>query len=137
MASIYLDLTRTTPIDPAARASILAQMWAFCIAGRPRRSKHGANAPRRESEALRLIFKNYDKIQTKAGTTDKGVVVVQTWTRQRSPVPAARLGSDAFVKDGMVAMRTTMIKKMGRMMFRGMHGGMMGVPSGATAPGER
>jgi len=82
-----------------------------------------------ESPALRSIFKNYDKIQTKVETTDKGVVVVQTSTDPDTVAVLQWHASEVtdFVKDGMVAMQTAMMKNMGGgMMSHGMHGGMMG-----------
>ena len=91
-----------------------------------------------ESPALHSIFKNYDKIQTKVETTDKGVVIVQTSTDPETVAALQQHASEVtdFVKDGMIAMRTAMMKNMGGMMFRGMHGGMMGGgPNGAAAPG--
>lgn len=92
-----------------------------------------------ESEALRSIFKNYDKIQTKAETTDKGVVVVQTSTDPATVAALQQHASEvtAFVKDGMIAMRTAMMKNMGGTMFRGMHGGIMGGSGASTAPGAQ
>lgn len=91
-----------------------------------------------ESQALRSIFKNYDKIQTKVETTEKGVVVVQTSTDRETVAALQQHASEVtdFVKDGMIAMRTAMMKNMGGMMFGGMHGGMMGGgPSGPTTRG--
>lgn len=85
-----------------------------------------------ESEALRSIFKNYDKIETKVETTEKGIVVVQTSTDPETVAVLQQHASEVsdFVEQGMVAMRTAMMKNMGGMMRRGMHGGMMGgVPS--------
>jgi hypothetical protein len=84
-----------------------------------------------ESDALHSIFKNYDKIQTKVETTDKGIVVIQTSTDAETVAALQQHASEVtdFVKDGMIAMRTAMMKNMGGMggmMFRGMHGGMMG-----------
>jgi hypothetical protein len=93
-----------------------------------------------ESDALHSIFKNYDKIQTKVEITDKGVVVVQTSTDPETVAALQQHASEVtdFVKDGMIAMRTAMMKNMGGMggmIFRGMHGGMMGGgPSGRTVP---
>ena len=89
-----------------------------------------------ESPALRSIFKNYDKIQTKVETTDKGVVVVQTSTDPETVAVLQQHASEVtdFVKDGMVAMQTAMMKNMGGMMHQGMHGGMM---EHGPAPGAR
>jgi hypothetical protein len=88
-----------------------------------------------ESEALRSIFVNYDKIETKVETTEKGIVVVQTSTDPETVVVLQQHASEVsdFVQQGMVAMRTAMMKNMGGMMRGGMHGGMMGgVPTSDT-----
>jgi hypothetical protein len=86
-----------------------------------------------ESPALHSIFENYDKIQTKIETTEKGVVVVQTSPDPETVAALQQHASEVtdFVKEGMIAMRTAMMKNMGDMMQRGMHGGMMG---GVPAP---
>jgi hypothetical protein len=89
-----------------------------------------------ESEALRSIFRNYDKIETKVETTEKGVVVVQTSTDPETVAALQQHASEVtdFVKDGMAAM----MKNAGGMMQHGMHGGMMRtVPNGGTAPNGR
>jgi hypothetical protein len=88
-----------------------------------------------ESPALRSIFKNYDKIETKVETTETGVVVVQTSTDPETVAVLQQHASEVtdFVNEGMVALRTAMMKNMGGMGL-GMHGGMMGAgPNGATA----
>lgn len=93
-----------------------------------------------ESEALHSIFKNYDKIETKVETTEKGVVVVQTSTDPEAVAALQQHASEVtdFVKDGMAAMRTAMMKNAGGMMPHGMHGGMMrNAPNGNTAPDAR
>jgi hypothetical protein len=93
-----------------------------------------------ESEALHSIFKNYDKIATKVETTEKGVVVVQTSTDTQTVAALQQHASEVtdFVKDGMAAIRTAMMKNGGGMMQHRMHGGMMGsVPNGDTAPHAR
>lgn len=78
-----------------------------------------------ESEALRTIFKNYDKIETTVETTDNGVVVVQTSTDAATVAALQQHASEVtdFVTQGMVAMRAAMMKNMGGMMQHGMHGG--------------
>jgi hypothetical protein len=89
-----------------------------------------------ESEALRSIFKNYDKIETKVEATEKGIMVVQTSTDPETVAVLQKHASEVtdFVKEGMVALRTAMMKNMGGMMPGGMHRGMMGGgPNGATA----
>ncbi len=79
-----------------------------------------------ESGALHAIFKNYDKIQTKVETIEEGVVVIQT-SADKEAVAALQqhaLEVSDFVTEGMLAMRTAMMKRMGAMMPFGMHGGM-------------
>jgi len=93
-----------------------------------------------ESEALRSIFKSYEKVETKVETTEKGMVVVQTSTDPETVAALQQHASEVtdFVKDGMAAMRTAMMKNAGGMMQHGMHGGMMRtMPNGGTAPGAR
>ncbi len=93
-----------------------------------------------ESEALHAIFKNYDKIETTVETTEKGMVVVQTSTDPETVAALQQHASEVtdFVKDGMAAMRTAMMKNADGMMPHGMHGGMMRtMPNGGTAPGSR
>ncbi|MEX0853299.1 MAG: hypothetical protein WD036_08475 [Bauldia sp.] len=90
-----------------------------------------------ESPALRSIFENYDKIETKVESTENGIVVVQTSTDPETVAVLQQHASEVtdFVKEGMVALRTAMMKNMGGMMPGGMHGGMMGGgPNGPTAP---
>lgn len=81
-----------------------------------------------ESDALHAIFKTYDKIQTKVETTDKGIVVTQTSDDKATLASLQQHASEVsdFVTQGMVAMRTAMMKKMGGMMAAGMHHGMPG-----------
>ena len=89
-----------------------------------------------ESPALHAIFRNKDKIQTKAETTDKGVVVVQTSSDQQTVAALRQHAAEVtdLVTGGMQAMRTAMMKN-GGMMGR-MHGGpmqgmrMQGMPHG-------
>ncbi len=68
-----------------------------------------------ESEALRSIFKNYDKIQTKVETTEKGVVVIQTSTDPETVAALQQHASEVtdFVDEGMVAMQAAMMKNFG------------------------
>jgi hypothetical protein len=79
-----------------------------------------------ESDALRSIFNNYDKIRTKVETTEKGIVVTQTSADPQTVAALQQHASEVsdFVTQGMVAMRTAMMKKMGGMMPVGMHHGM-------------
>jgi hypothetical protein len=93
-----------------------------------------------ESQALRSIFQNYEKIETKVETTEKGMVVVQTSTDPETVAALQQHASEVtdFVKDGMAAMHTAMMRNGGGMMGRGMRGGMMGnVPNDGTAPNGR
>jgi hypothetical protein len=66
-----------------------------------------------ESEALRSIFLNHDKIETQVETTPTGVVVVQTSTDQKTIAALQQHAAEvtAFVKDGMAAMHRAMMKK--------------------------
>ena len=92
-----------------------------------------------ESQALRTIFQNYDKIHTTVETTATGVVVIQTSIDQTTVAALQQHASEVtdFVKDGMAAMHTAMMKN-GGMMQGGMHGGMMGsMPNRNAAPGPR
>jgi len=93
-----------------------------------------------ESQALRLIFQNYNKIHTTVETTATGVIVIQTSTDQKTVAALQQHASEVtdFVKDGMAAMHTAMMKNGGGMMQRGMRGGMMGsVPNDKTTPDLR
>ena len=75
-----------------------------------------------ESPALHSIFRDKDKIQTTYETTATGVIVVQTSTDfgHRSRSPAARFGRSDFVKGGMAAMHSAMMRNGGMT-----HGGPM------------
>jgi hypothetical protein len=91
-----------------------------------------------ESTALRAIFQNKDKIETKAETTDKGVIVVQTSSDPQTVSVLQQHAAEVtdLVQGGMQAMRTAMMRN-GGMMGR-MHGGPMhGVPHGGAMPGMR
>lgn len=82
-----------------------------------------------ESDALHSIFKNYDKVETKVEATAKGVVVTQTSADKETVEALQQHASEVsdFVTQGMVAMRTAMMKNMrGMMMGPGMHRGMAG-----------
>ena len=74
-----------------------------------------------ESEALRSIFKNYDKIHTRIEPTPTGVVVTQTSSDQTTVAALQQHASEVtdFVKDGMAAMRRAMMKNAGGMMQHG------------------
>jgi hypothetical protein len=89
-----------------------------------------------ESQALRAIYQNYDKIHTTFEPTATGIVVIQTSTDQATVVALQQHASEVtdFVKDGMAAMHRAMMKNGGGMM----HGGMMGsVPKDKTTPNPR
>jgi hypothetical protein len=93
-----------------------------------------------ESQALRTIYKNYDKIHTTFEPTATGIVVIQTSTDQNTVAALQQHAFDVtdFVKDGMAAMHRAMMKTGGGMMQRGMHGGMMGsMANGKTTPETR
>ncbi len=79
-----------------------------------------------ESQALRSIYRNYDKVHTTLEPTSTGIVVVQTSTDQETVAALQQHASEVtdFVKDGMAAMYAAMMKN-GGTMHRGMHGGMM------------
>ena len=96
-----------------------------------------------ESPALHAIFKNKDKITTTVETTDKGIIVVQTSSDQETVAVLQQHASEVsdLVRDGMLAMRTAMMRN-GAMhsedMHRRMHGGMMpGMPNRGGAPDAR
>lgn len=76
-----------------------------------------------ESDALHSIFKDYGKIGTKVETTDKGVIVVQTSADKDTIASLQQHASEVsdFVAQGMEAMRSAMMKKMGGMMPAAMH----------------
>jgi hypothetical protein len=90
-----------------------------------------------ESQALRVIFQNYNKIHTRVERTATGVIVIQTSTDQKTVAALQQHASEVtdFVKDGMAAMHTAMMKNGGGMMQGGMRGGMMrSMPNGKTPP---
>ncbi len=79
-----------------------------------------------ESDALHSIFRNYDKIQTRIEVTANGVAVVQTSTDRETVAALQQHAFEVtdFVKQGVVAMQTAMMKNMGGMMQHAMPGGM-------------
>jgi hypothetical protein len=92
-----------------------------------------------ESEALRSIYRNYDKIHTTLEPTATGIVVVQTSTDPETVAALQQHASEVtdFVKDGMAAMHAAMMKN-GGMMQHGMRGRMMETaPQGKTTPNPR
>jgi ubiquinone/menaquinone biosynthesis C-methylase UbiE len=80
-----------------------------------------------ESEALRSIFANYDKIHTTVETTVTGVIVTQTSndTKTVSALQQHAAEVTAFVKEGMVAMHRAMMQNGRGKGASGMRGGMM------------
>jgi hypothetical protein len=87
-----------------------------------------------ESEALRAIFQNYQKIETTVETTAAGIIVTQTSRDQATVAALQQHASEVsdFVKDGMAAMHRAMMKNTGGMAQPGVHGAMMG---GVSKPG--
>ena len=71
-----------------------------------------------ESEALRAIFQNYDKIHTTIESTATGVVVTQTSTDRNMVAALQQHAAEVtdFVKDGMAAMHAAMMRNRGGMM---------------------
>ena len=88
-----------------------------------------------ESEALRSIYRNYEKIHTSFELTPRGIVVVQTSTDRETVAALQQHASKVtdFVTDGMAAMHRAMMKNSAMM-----HGGMMGsMPNHQAAPNPR
>jgi len=85
-----------------------------------------------ESDALHAIFKNYDKIQTTVETTDKGIVVTQTSADKDTVADLQQHAAEVsdFVAQGMTAMRTAMMKRMGAMTMPAGMPGMTGHHAG-------
>jgi hypothetical protein len=79
-----------------------------------------------ESEALRSIYRNYDRIHTTLEPTETGIVVVQTSSDPETVAALQQHASEVtdFVNDGMAAMHAAMMKN-GGMMPHGMRGRMM------------
>ena len=80
-----------------------------------------------ESDSLHAIFRDKDKIKTGYGATAKGIAVTQT---SDDPQAVAALQTHAaevsdFVKEGMTALHTAMMKRGGIMGGGTMHGPMM------------
>ena len=92
-----------------------------------------------ESEALRSIYRNYQKIETTLEPTAMGIVVVHTSTDLETVAALHQHASEVtdFVKGGMAAMHAAMMKN-GGMMQHGMRGRMMeAAPQGTTRPNPR
>lgn len=66
-----------------------------------------------ESQALRAIYRNYEKIHTTFEPTATGIVVIQTSTDQETVAALQQHASEVtdFVKDGMAAMHRAMMKR--------------------------
>jgi hypothetical protein len=91
-----------------------------------------------ESEALRSIYRNYQKIQTTLEPTAMGIVVVQTSTDLETVAALQQHASEVtdFVNGGMAAMHAAMMKDGG--MMRGMRGRMMeSAPQKKMTPSPR
>jgi SAM-dependent methyltransferase len=123
--------TVTESADPR-----IAQLIKGHVASMGRRVESG-NDPGlpMESEALRSLFANYDKIHTTVETTASGVIVTQTSNDQKivSALQQHAAEVTAFVKDGMVAMHRSMMQNGRGMMAPGMRGGMMARPANGNA----
>jgi hypothetical protein len=65
-----------------------------------------------ESEALRFIYRNHDKIRTTLEPTATGIVVVQTSTDPNTVAALQQHASEVteFINDGMAAMHRAMMK---------------------------
>jgi hypothetical protein len=85
-----------------------------------------------ESDSLRAIFRNYQKIRSTVEQTDKGIVVAQTSDDRTVVADLQQHASEVsdFVKHGMAALHAAMMRNHGGMMHGPMHGGMMHGPMG-------
>lgn len=85
-----------------------------------------------ESDALRAIFRNYDKIKTSVETTEKGVIVNQTSNDPETVAVLQQHASEVseLVRDGMLAVRAAMMRNGTNhdAMHARMHGGMFRAP---------
>jgi hypothetical protein len=68
-----------------------------------------------ESDALRALFRNKDKIRTHTDTTAKGIVIVQTSTDSATVAALQQHASEVteLVRGGMAAMHQAMMKNGG------------------------
>ena len=89
-----------------------------------------------ESQALRSIYRNYDKIHTTLEPMATGIVVIQTSTDQDTVAALQQHASEVsdYVNEGMAAMHRAMMRNGGGMMHRGMMGNM---PKDKTPPNQR
>jgi hypothetical protein len=96
-----------------------------------------------ESEALRAIFRNKDKINTTVETTEKGVIVIQTSSDQETVAALQQHASEVsdLVRDGMLAVQTAMMRNGMRhddAMHARMHGGIFrNAPNRGATPDTR
>jgi hypothetical protein len=119
--------TVTESVDPR-----IAQLLRDHVASMGRRVETG-NDPGLpiESQALRAIYRNYDKIHTTFEPTATGIVVIQTSTDQDTVAALQQHAAEVtdFVNEGMAAMHRVMMKTGGGVMHGGtMHSGLMASP---------
>jgi hypothetical protein len=69
-----------------------------------------------ESEALRALFRDHDKINTRLELTPKGAAIVQTSSDRTTVAALQKHASEvsAFAEEGMAAMHAAMMKGRGR-----------------------
>jgi hypothetical protein len=116
--------TETTSDDPR-----IAELIKKHVTEMDRRVKAGDDPGLPiESEALHAIFRNKDKIKTSIETIPNGVAVVQTSTDAAAVATLQEHAAQVteFVKEGMPAMHTAMMRNAGAMPSRIMGSGMMG-----------
>ncbi len=89
-----------------------------------------------ESQALRSIYRNHDKIHTTLEPMATGIVVIQTSTDQDTVAALQQHASEVtdFVNEGMAAMHRAMMRNGGGKMHHGMMGNM---PKDKTPPNQR
>ena len=91
-----------------------------------------------ESEALRAIYRNHDKIHTTFEPTANGIVVLQTSTDHATVAALQQHAAEVtdFVNGGMAAAHAAMMRNGG--MPGGMHGHMMDTsPQGTPTPAPK
>ena len=89
-----------------------------------------------ESQALRSIYRNHDKIHTTLELMATGIIVIQTSTDQDTVAALQQHASEVtdFVNEGMAAMHRAMMRNGGGKMHHGMMGNM---PKDKTPPNQR
>ena len=89
-----------------------------------------------ESQALRSIYRNHDKIHTTLEPMATGIVVIQTSTDQDTVAALQQHASEVtdFVNEGMAAMHRAMMRNGGGKMHHDMMGSM---PKDKTPPNQR